>query len=220
MSLTLYFHPLSSFCMKVLIALYESEIPFKGEIVDLGDPVSSAGFKKIWPIGKFPVLRDDAKDRTIPESSIIIEYLDQHYPGRTRFLSGDADRAREIRFRDRFFDLHLHMSMQKVVGDWLRPEGKHDPSGVEQAKALIDTALGMVDEDMASKTWNMGDDFTLADCSAAPALFYNDKAMPFGETHKHARQYLDRLMQRASFARVLKEAEPYFELFPVKRAAS
>jgi glutathione S-transferase len=219
-SLKLYFHPLSSFCMKVLIALYENDTPFDGELVDLGDPASKANFKKIWPIGKFPVLRDDAADRTIPESSIIIEYLDQHYPGRTRFISSDAEVARQTRFRDRFFDLYVHLPMQKVVGDRLRPAGKNDPHGVEEAKAQLQTALGMVDKDMATKIWAMGSDFSLADCSAAPPLFYVNKVMPFGDTHKIARQYLDRLMARPSFARVLKEAEPYFAMFPKERAAS
>jgi glutathione S-transferase len=220
MSLKLYFHPLSSYCMKVLIALYENDTPFEREIVNLGDAASSASFKKIWPIGKFPVLRDDARDRTIPESSIIIEYLDQQYPGRTKFIPGDAELARQTRLRDRFFDLHLHAPMQKVVGDRLRPAGKNDPRGVEEAKTLIQTALGMIEQDMAAKTWAMGDTFTLADCSAAPPLFYVNKVMPFDDSQNNTRQYLDRLMARPSFARALKEAQPYFAMFPQERAAS
>ena len=220
MSLKLYFHPLSSYCMKVLIALYENDTPFEGEIVDLGDATSKANFKKIWPVGKFPVLHDDVKDRTIPESSIIIEYLDQHYPGRTRFLSADGELARQTRFRDRFYDLYLHLPMQKVVGNRLRPAGKSDPHGVEEARALLQTTLGMIEHDMATKTWAMGDAFGMADCSAAPPLFYVNKVMPFGDTHKNARRYLDRLMERPSFARVLVEAQPYFSLFPQERAAS
>ena len=220
MSLKLYFHPLSSYCMKVLIALYENDTPFEREIVDLSDATQSANFKKIWPIRKFPVLHDRAKDRMIPESSIIIEYLDQHYPGRTRFISSDAEVARQTRFCDRFYDLHLHSPMQKVVGDRLRPPGKNDPHGVEEAKTSLQTALGMIEQDMVAKTWAMGNDFTLADCSAAPPLFYVNMAMPFGDTHKNARKYLDRLMERPSFARALKEAEPYFAMFPQERAAS
>ena len=220
MPLTLYFHPLSSFCMKALIALYENDTPFKGEIVDLMDPTSAAAFKKIWPIGKFPVLRDDAKDRIVPESSIIIEYLDEHYPGKTQFIPDDAEHARQTRSRDRFYDLHLHVPMQKVVTDSLRPAGNNDPYGVEQAKSLIQTALGMIEKDLAAKTWAMGRDFTLADCSAGPPLFYVNMAMPFGDTHKTTKRYLDRLMERASFARVLKEAQPYFAMFPGNRTAS
>lgn len=214
MSLKLYFHPLSSFCQKALIALYENDTPFERHIVDLMDEKSSAEFRKIWPIGKFPVLRDEAKDRTIPESSIIIEYLDRHYPGRTQLVPVDADLARQMRLHDRFFDLYLNVPMQKIVTDKLRPAGRNDPHGVEQAKALLQTALGLLDQEMATKTWAMGDAFSMADCAAAPPLFYADKVMPFRDTHKNAARYFDRLMARPSYARAVKEAEPYFKLFP------
>jgi len=214
MALKLYYHPLASFCWKALIALYENETPFEPIIVDLMDPASSAAFRKIWPIGKFPVLRDEARDRTIPESSIIIEYLAQHYLGRTGLVPADPDLGRQVRFRDRFYDLYVQEPMQKIVTDNLRPAGRNDPHGVGQAKALLQTALGMVDEDMAAKVWAMGDAFTMADCAAAPALFYADKVMPLAETHRNAAAYLDRLKQRPSFARVLEEAQPYFKMFP------
>jgi glutathione S-transferase len=214
MSLELYFHPLSSFCQKTLIALYENDTPFERHIVDLADETSSAEFRKIWPIGKFPVLRDKAKDRTVPESSIIIEYLAQHYPGKTQLVPADLDLARQIRLRDRFFDLYVNVPMQKIVTDRLRPEGKHDAHGVEEAKRLLQTAIGMTDQDMATKTWAMGNAFSMADCAAAPALFYADKVMPLGDTHKNAARYLGRLTERPSFARVIKEAQPYFALFP------
>jgi len=160
------------------------------------------------------VLRDDARDRTVPESSIIVEYLAQHYPGRSQLVPADADLARQVRFRDRFFDLYVHEPMQKIVTDRLRPPGKNDLHGVEQAKTQLQTALGMIDKDMATKTWAMGDAFGMADCAAAPALFYADKLMPFGESHKNAAAYLRRLMQRPSFTRVLEEAQPYFKMFP------
>ena len=161
MSLKLYFHPLSSFCQKVLTALYENDTPFEPVIVDLFDEASSAEFRNLWPIGKFPVLRDQAKDRTIPESSIIIEYLDQNYPGRTAFIPKDQELARQMRFRDRFFDLYLNVPMQKVVTDRLRPEGNNDHYGVEEARKQLATALGLLDREMASKTWAMGDTFTM-----------------------------------------------------------
>src|SRR5262245_38217849 len=106
MALILYYHPLASFCWKVLIPLYENDTPVESRIVDLMDEASAAAFKRLWPIGKFPVLRDEARDATIPESSIITEYLDQHYPGRTRLVPADADLARQTRFRDRFYDLY------------------------------------------------------------------------------------------------------------------
>jgi glutathione S-transferase len=214
MSLILHFHPLASFCHKVLIALYESDTPFEPHLVDLMDQASAAAFKKIWPIGKFPVLRDNARDQTIPESSTIIEYLDQHYPGRARLVPTDADLARDTRLRDRFFDLYVHVPMQKIVTDRLRPAGKNDTHGVEEARALLSTALGMTEEDMATKRWAMGDDFTMADCAAAPALFYADKVMPLGKAHPNTAAYLGRLMDRPSYARALKEAEPYFKMFP------
>jgi glutathione S-transferase len=214
MSLTLYFHPLASFCWKPLIALYENDTPFEPHIVNLLDPVSAAAFKTIWPIGKFPVLRDDARGETIPESSTIIEYLARHFPGRTELVPADADLARRARLGDRFYDHYVNEPMAKIVTDKLRPAGRNDPHGVEDARALLRTALGMVDAEMAARTWAAGEAFTMADCAAAPALFYADKVMPLGESHGHAAAYLGRLKQRPSFARVLAEAEPYFKLFP------
>jgi glutathione S-transferase len=214
MSLKLYFHPLSSFCQKALIALYENDTPFEPRMVDLGNEASRAEFLKVWPVGKFPVLRDDAKDRTVPESSIIIEYLSLHYPGKTQLVPKDADLAWQTRLHDRFYDLHLHDPMQKVVGDRLRPASAKDPYGVEQAKARIETAYGMIDADMATKIWAMGDAFTMADCAAAPSLFYANLVMPFADAHKNVAGYFNRLMERPSFARAVKEAQPYIHMFP------
>jgi glutathione S-transferase len=214
MSLKLYFHPLSSFCQKVLMALYENDTPFEPHIVDLLDERAGAEFKRIWPLGEFPVLQDTAKGLTIPESSIIIEYLAQHYPGPSRLVPRDADLARETRLRDRFFDLHVQVPMQKIVTDRLRPEGKTDPVGVEQARAHLETALGMLDADMATRTWATGDAFGMADCAAAPALFYANLVLPFTDSHKNAAAYFNRLMERPSFARAVREAEPYRRLFP------
>ena len=137
MALTLHYHPLSSFCWKALIALYENETPFRPHIVDLGDAKAAAAFKAIWPIGKFPVLRDDARDQTVPESSVIIEYLGQHYPGKSRLIPADPELALEVRLADRVYDLYVHDRMQRIVGDRLRPEGKRDPHGVELARAQL-----------------------------------------------------------------------------------
>jgi glutathione S-transferase len=214
MSLNLYFHPLSSFCQKVLIAFYENDTPFEPHIIDLADEASSAKLKAIWPVGRFPVLRDEANDRTVPESSIIIEYLAQNYPGRTQLVPAGAEPARETRLHDRFYDLYVNVPMQKFVADKLRPPGQGDSYGVEQAKTLLQTAYGMIEQQMATKTWAMGDAFSMADCAAAPALFYANLTTPFRDTHKNAAAYLDRLMERPSFARVVKEAQPYFALFP------
>ena len=214
MILTLYFHPLASFCWKVLVALYENDTPFRPHVVDLADQASRAALQALWPIARFPVLRDDARDRTIPESSIIIEYLAQHYPGAVALIPDDPDLARETRLADRFHDLHVHEPMQKIVGDRLRPAGKKDPHGVEEATARLRTSYRLIDQEMAMRTWAMGDVFSLADCAAAPALFYANEVMPFGESHANVAAYFVRLKARPSYARVLKEAEPYFAMFP------
>ena len=214
MSLHLYFHPLASFCHKALIALYENDTPFEAVFVDLGKQAERAALLKLWPIGKFPVLRDDARDQTVPESTIIIEYLDRHYPGTTRFIPSDADHAQQARLRDRFYDLYVHEPMQKIVGDRLRPEGSKDPHGVEEARARLRTSYGMIDSEMATRTWAAGEAFGLADCAAAPALFYANEVMPFGENHRNVAAYFGRLKARPSYARVLREAEPFFVMFP------
>ena len=214
MSLKFFFHPLASYCQKVLIALYENGTPFEPHVVDLSNEASAAAFRQLWPVAKMPVLRDDARDRTLPESSIIIEYLAQHYPGPTALIPADADVALQTRLRDRFYDLYVHEPMQKIVGDRLRPAGKNDPHGVEAARAQLLRSYGMIDEEMASRTWAMGDAFSLADCAAAPPLFFANKLMPFGDSHQHVARYFERLAKRPSFARSLAEAEPYMKLFP------
>ena len=214
MSLKFFFHPLASYCQKVLIALYENATPFEPHVVDFSNEASAAAFRKLWPVAKMPVLRDDARDRTIPESSIIIEYLAQHYPGPTELIPADADCALQTRLRDRFYDLYVHEPMQRIVGDRLRPAGKTDPHGVEAAKAQLRTSYGMIDEEMAARTWAMGDAFTLADCAAAPPLFFANKLMPFGDSHRNLAGYFERLTWRPSFARSLAEAEPYMKFFP------
>jgi glutathione S-transferase len=212
MTLELYMHPLSSYCHKALIALYENDVAFDPVIIDRS---TVEDFKKLWPIGKFPLLRDVRRDHLIPESTIIIEYLDLHYPGKVKLLPGDPDRARQVRMRDRFFDLYLHAPMQKYPGDWLRPSGNRDPYGVEEAKRAYRIALDMLESELVGKTWVMGEEFTMADCAAAPALYYGERFYgPFRESHPVTMAYLDRLMARSSYARVLQEAKPYLHLLP------
>lgn len=217
MAFTLYYHPLSSFCWKALIGLYETETAFTPRLVDLGNPEDVATFKKIWPLAKFPVLVDEGDNRTIPESSIIIEYLAQHSPGPAELTPRDPDLARQTRMRDRFYDLYVHQPMQKIVGDTLRPDDRTDPFGVAQARETLAVAYGMIERDIAGSTWAMGDIFTLADCAAFPALHYANLVAPLGAAHPNVGAYLDRLSKRASVARVLKEAEPYFAMFPGAR---
>ena len=216
MSLKLYFHPLASFCHKALIALYENAIPFEPVIVDLADATSRAAFRAVWPLAKMPVLRDDARDRTVAESTIVVEYLDAFYPGTTRFLPADRDRAWQTRMWDRFYDHYVQEPMQKIVTDRLRPAGESDAWGVEQAKAQLREVYALIEPELDAGTWTMGDAFTLADCAAAPALFYANTVVPFEETQPRLTAYLDRLMARPSFARVLEEAQPFFRLFPLE----
>ena len=214
MSLTLFYHPLSSFCQKALVALYENGTAFKPLLVNLGETQSREAFLKVWAIGKFPVLQDDARNEIVPESTIIIEYLDQHYPGPTHFIPYDKALALQARQTDRLYDLYIHMEMQKVVGDRLRPADKKDPFGVEQARSGMRTAYGIMDRQMAGRTWATGESFTLADCAACPALHYASLTEPFADTHRNLAAYFERLRNRPSFARVLEEAKPYFHMFP------
>lgn len=214
MSLKLHFHPLASYCHKVLIAFYENDTPFTPNMVDLSDAGERAALLKMWPIGKFPVLHDAARGQTVPESTIIIEYLDRHYPGATRFIPADVDRAWQTRLSDRFYDHYVHEPMQKIVGDRLRPKSERDPRGVEEARARLRTSYGMVEQEMATRRWATGGEFSLADCAAAPSLFFANEVMPLGEEHANVAAYLGRLKARPSYARVLKEAEPYFAMFP------
>jgi len=216
MSLVFHGHPLSSYCWKVLIALYENGTPFEQVLVNLGDAEGRAAFAALWPIAKMPVLEDRARGEVVAETTIVIDYLDRHYPGPVRFVPEDPERARGVRFRDRVYDLYVQGPMQKIVGDRLRPEGQKDPFGVAEARTLLATTLAMVDRDLAGKSWATGEQFTLADCAALPALFYADKVAPFGDAYPHATALLERLKARPSVARVLGEAQPYFQYFPAE----
>jgi glutathione S-transferase len=216
MSLILHFHPLSSFCQKVLVALYENRTRFTPNIVDLSDTAQRNALLALWPIGKFPVLRDEARGETIAESTIIIEYLAQHYPGGTQLIPADADLALRTRLLDRFFDLYVDFPMQTIVGNRRRPTGSKDPFGVDEARRRLRTAYGMIDAEMASRTWALGEAFSMADCSAAPALYYANLVEPFGDDQANVARYFERLMARPSFARAVAEADPYRHLFPTE----
>ena len=214
MSLTLHFHPLSSFCWKALVGLYELDVPFEKHFVDLSDPSARAAFARLWPIAKFPVLRDAARDRTVPESTVLLEYVDRLVQGRPRLIPEDPDLALECRLRDRLYDAYIHAPLQKIVDDRLRPAAARDALGVERARAQMGAAYAIVDEHVRIGPWAMGADFTLADCAAMPALFYANKVAPFEGRWKHLAAYLERLASRPSVARVLGEAAPYLHLFP------
>ena len=214
MSLTLHYHPLSSYSWKALTALYENGTPFEPVIVDYGDPASRAAHFALWRMGKIPVLQDATRGEVVPEVSVIIDYLDRYYPGPVRFTPADSAQAWRVRLWDRFFDLHVQTHVQKIVGDRIRPAGQQDPYGVTDARAQLTTALAHVESEAAGRTWFSGDDFGFADCAAAPAIYYADKVQPLTAEHAATRAYLDRLKARPSFARTLKEAEPYFAMFP------
>jgi glutathione S-transferase len=214
MTLTLHYHPLSSYSWKVLIPLYENATPFEPALLNLADPAERAAHLARWPMGKMPVLRDDARGETVPEASVIIDYLDRFHPGLAPFTPADPDQAWRTRFWDRFFDLHVQGPVQKIVGDRIRPAGQQDPYGVAEARRQLTAALGYLEREAPSRTWFSGEDFGLADCAAAPALYYANRVQPFTASHAAVRAYLDRLEARPSFARVLREAEPYFAMFP------
>jgi glutathione S-transferase len=214
MTLRLYMHPLASYCWKALIAFYEADIPFEREIVDLRDERQRADFLKLTPLGKFPILVDEEAGKGYPESSIIIEYLATRYPSAARLIPADRDLALRVRLSDRFYDNYVHAPMQRIVADRIRPADQKDPAGVAQAHFDLEAALALVDRDMSEGGWATGLTFTLADCSAAPALFYSNEVAPFGDRHPGCARYLQRLAERPSFARVLAEAAPYFNMFP------
>lgn len=206
MSLTLYYHPFSSYCWKALLALHENNVPFTARTIDLSNEKEAAELKALWPIGKFPVLQDSSRNHIVPESSIIIEYVDQHYPGKAPLIPADRELARQTRMRDRFFDFYVMDQASKIITDHFRPAGKNDPHGVEMAGKTLAKAYDVIEKDMANKTWAMGDSFTLADIAASPALFYADLVEPLASRHKNAAAYLDRLKTRPAFIKVLKDA--------------
>jgi glutathione S-transferase len=214
MALILHMHPLAAFCHKALIALYENNTPFEIGSVNLGDAESAKAHFARWPVGKLPVLEDTARRQMIPETSIIIEYLQQHYPGPAPMLPADEALRLDVRLWDRFFDLYISQQMTKFVIDRIRPEGQKDPAGVADAERMLGIAYGMLEQRMKDKTWAAGDTFTMADCAASPALFYADFILPFGPSRPHLAAYRTRLMERPAFARVLKDARPYFQYFP------
>lgn len=211
MSLTLYYHPLSSYCQKALVGLYELNAPFEKRLVNLGDSAEADELAKLWPMRKFPVLRDGQLNQTVPESSIIIEHVDLHYPGTARLLPPVAVDALPVRQWDRVFDLHVQDHLQAIVGDRIfKRQGDMQP----KYDALA-TTYGVINEHLANgSSWICGEQFSMADCAAAPALFYASTLQAFGPQEKHLHSYFERLMNRPSVARVLNEAKPYFQFFP------
>ena len=211
MTLKLYAHPLSSYCHKALVALYENATPFEFVMLDGSEPAASE-FAALWPMKRFPLLTDG--ERIVPESTAIIEYLGVHYPGPVRLIPDNPDAAIEVRMMDRFFDNYVMNQQARVVFDCIRPDGTHDPYGVTEAKAMLDTAYAWLDSWMEGREWAAGA-FSLADCAAAPALLYADWTHAIPERFANVWAYRTRLLARPSYARALNEARPYRHYFPL-----
>lgn len=211
-----HYHPLSSFCWKVLIALYEKNAAFEPVLVNLGDPAAAAAFTKLSPMRKMPAIENGGD--VVNESSLEIEYLDRTLGG-ALLIPADPKAAFDVRYWDRFFDLYVHYPMQAIVADRLRPKESRDPYGVAETRTKMKRAYDVLEEHFAGRTWASGDGFTMADCAAAPALYYANLVTPFEATHPKLAAYLERLKARPSFARTLQEAEPFFQYFPREDAA-
>lgn len=207
----LYAHPFSSYCQKVLTALYENATPFDFRMLE--DEYAAAELEALWPLKRFPVLVDDGC--SILEASIIVEHLDLHHPGPLRLIPEDPRAALEVRMMDRVFDNYIMTPMQKLVLDGLRSEEARDPQGAAEASAMLAKAYAWLDQRMATRRWAAGDDFSLADCAAAPSLFYADWAQEIDDGHAHLRAYRSRLLARPSFARAVDEARPFRSYFPL-----
>jgi glutathione S-transferase len=212
MPLQLYAHPFSSYCQKVLVALYENDTPFAYRLLDFADPQAGEELAALWPMKRFPVLVDGSQ--TVVESSVIIEHLSLAHRGRNPLLPADAKAALSVRMMDRFFDNYVMTPMQKIVFDHIREPRDRDPHGVAEARAMLDAAYQWLDGTLAGREWACGSDFGLADCAAAPSLFYADWVHQIDIAFPNTRAYRARLLARPSFARAVDEGRPYRHFFP------
>jgi glutathione S-transferase len=212
-TLKLYAHPFSSYCQKALVALYENGTTFQWMMLSPEHPEIYAEFAELWPLKRFPVLVDGS--RTVTEASTIIEYLDLYHPGPAPMLPAERKAALDVRSMDRFFDNYVSTPQQRIVYDVLRPAGQRDPVAVTEARGMLDTAYAWLDRVMAGREWAAGERFTLADCGAAPFLFYADWTHAIDPSFTHVHAYRRRLLARPSFARAVDEARPYRSFFPL-----
>jgi glutathione S-transferase len=212
-TLTLHYHPLSSYCHKVLIAIDVLGIEVEKHLLNLGDPDARAAFMALWPTGKMPLLVDGS--RPVPESSIIIEYLQRHHaaPGRS-LIPDDADAALEVRLWDRLFDLYVMTPMQALTADLLRPAEQRDAAAVTRARAALASAYALIERQLEGRTWVTGDSFSLADCAAAPALFYALTYVPLAPQQGNLAAYFERLVEHPAVARTIEQARPFFKYYP------
>lgn len=210
--LQLFAHPFSSYCWKVLIALYENDLAFDYRPLDPEHPENGAEWARRWPLRKMPLLVHG--EHAVSESSIIVEYLQLHFPGPARLVPDDPASAIEVRHLDRVFDGYVMTPMGRIVVDAMRADGAKDPQGVADAHVLLAQSYGWLDTALRGRHWAAGDAFTLADCAAAPALFYADWVHPIGPEHAALAGYRARLLDRPSVKRAVDEARPYRHLFP------
>jgi len=210
--LELFGHPFSSYTWKALIALYENDTPFTFRMIDGDHPDNAQHIQGLSPLGKFPVLIDG--DRVLCESSIIIEYLQCHYPGPVTLIPAEQDRALDVRMLDRHFDNYVMASAQYIVNDCMRAPAERDALIVASTRAMLQRAYGWLDRRLQHNSFACGDAFTLADCAAAPSLFYADWVDEIGESHSALRGYRARLLARPSVKRCVDDARPYRALFP------
>jgi glutathione S-transferase len=208
----LYAHPFSSFCQKALIGFYENDIAFDWKVIG-PDADIQAEWARLWPAKRMPLLVDG--DAVVVEATAILEHLAVHHPGPVRLIPDDPALAAEARMMDRVFDLYVSVPQQKFVFDILRPEADRDPYGVAEARRMLDAVYPWLDERMRNREWAVGDRFSLADCAAAPALFYADWTHPLDERFGALKAYRARLLARPSFARCVDEARPWRAYFPL-----
>ena len=213
MVIQLFGHPFSSYTWKALIALYENDTPFDFRILDPEHPENGAELSRRWPLAKFPLLIDG--ERIVFEATAVIEHLAAFHSGPTRFIPADAGAAVVVRQFDRIFDNYVMNVMQVIVSDALRPEADRDPYGVDRARADLDRIYAWLDTELAAREWATGGDFTLADCAAAPSLFYADWAHPIADRHATLKAYRVRLLARPSVSRCVEGARPYRAYFPL-----
>jgi glutathione S-transferase len=211
MKLTLYAHPFSSYCQKVFIALYENATPF--DLRELaGDPAPWEELAAHWPLRKMPLLVDGA--RAVMEASIIIEYLHLHHPGPVQLLPVGAEAALDVRSLDRVFDNYIATPMQRIVAQHMRAEAERDAPTLAEAHAMLETSYGWLERHVAGREWACDTGFSLADCAAAPALFYSDWVHPISASYPQLAAYRARLLARPSFASAVEQARPFRKLFP------
>lgn len=211
----LYYNPISTYSQKVLLAFYEKGLEFEPNIVNLMDPEATEEYRKVYPLGKVPCLVLD-DDHIIPESSIIIEYIDGM--AEPRLIDGDSDQTRKIRFKDRMFDLYLNETVVTLLFQSMKPEDQKDQERIDTAKFRIDTMYSFMEQEFSQQPYTNGEKFTMSDCAAAPALFYAELLTPFAE-YKNISAYWERLKERASVQKTHEDARPIVEELMGKNAA-